>query len=196
VQVIAVGTPSDEDGSADTQYVLAVAREIATHMVDYKVIVNKSTVPVGTADEVQLLMRQVLTDRGEVLDFDVVSNPEFLKEGAAVNDFLKPDRIIIGSESAHAKRHAGSCTSRSIEPRHDFHGCSKRQVTKYAANAMLATKINFMNEMANLAERLGADIEQVRRNRFRPRVATILFTWVWLRGAVSQVIGRGTPGWL
>lgn len=165
VQVIAVGTPSDEDGSADTQYVLAVAREIASHMVDYKVIVNKSTVPVGTADEVQLLMRQVLTDRGEVLDFDVVSNPEFLKEGAAVNDFLKPDRIIIGSESAHAQatmRELYEPFNRNRE-RTIFMDVRSAELTKYAANAMLATKISFMNEMANLAERLGADIEQVRK---------------------------------
>ena len=165
VQVIAVGTPSDEDGSADMQYVLAVAREIASHMVDYKVIVNKSTVPVGTADEVQLLVRQLLADRGEVLDFDVVSNPEFLKEGAAVNDFLKPDRIIVGSESERAKgimRELYEPFNRNRE-RTIFMDVRSAELTKYAANAMLATKISFMNEMANLAERLGADIEQVRK---------------------------------
>lgn len=165
VQVIAVGTPSDEDGSADMQYVLAVAREIASHMVDYKVIVNKSTVPVGTADEVQLLVRQVLADRGEMLDFDVVSNPEFLKEGAAVNDFLKPDRIIIGSDSERAKaimRELYEPFNRNHE-RTIFMDIRSAELTKYAANAMLATKISFMNEMANLAERLGADIEQVRK---------------------------------
>jgi UDPglucose 6-dehydrogenase len=165
VQMIAVGTPSDEDGSADMQFVLAVAREIASHMVDYKVIVNKSTVPVGTADEVQLLVQQMLDDRGQVLDFDVVSNPEFLKEGAAVNDFLKPDRIIVGSERERAKaimRELYEPFNRNRE-RTIFMDVRSAELTKYAANAMLATKISFMNEMANLAEHLGADIEQVRK---------------------------------
>jgi UDPglucose 6-dehydrogenase len=193
VQVIAVGTPSDEDGSADMQYVLAVAREIASHMVDYKVIVNKSTVPVGTADEVQLLVRQVLADRGEMLDFDVVSNPEFLKEGAAVNDFLKPDRIIIGSDSERAKaimRELYEPFNRNHE-RTIFMDIRSAELTKYAANAMLATKISFMNEMANLAERLGADIEQVRKGiGSDPRIGTTLFT-VTVEAVLSIYPGCG-----
>jgi UDPglucose 6-dehydrogenase len=165
VQFIAVGTPSDEDGSADLQYVLAVAESIARDMQDYKVIVNKSTVPVGTADQVQARVSQVLAERGVSIPFDVVSNPEFLKEGAAVNDFLKPDRIIVGIDGEHAR--ALMCElyepfNRSHE-RTIFMDVRSAELTKYAANAMLATKISFMNEMANLAERLGADIEEVRK---------------------------------
>lgn len=165
VQFIAVGTPSDEDGSADLQYVLAVADSIARNMQDYKVIVNKSTVPVGTADKAQARVAQVLAARGVSISFDVVSNPEFLKEGAAVNDFLKPDRIIVGTESERAQtlmRELYEPFNRNHE-RTIFMDVRSAELTKYAANAMLATKISFMNEMANLAERLGADIEEVRK---------------------------------
>jgi UDPglucose 6-dehydrogenase len=160
-----VGTPSDEDGSADLQYVLAVAESIASHMQDYKVIVNKSTVPVGTADKVQARLAQVLATRGVKISFDVVSNPEFLKEGAAVNDFLKPDRIIVGTKSERSRtlmRELYEPFNRNHE-RTIFMDVRSAELTKYAANAMLATKISFMNEMANLAERLGADIEEVRK---------------------------------
>lgn len=165
IQFIAVGTPPDEDGSADMQYVLAVAESIASHMTDYKVIVNKSTVPVGTADQVKAHVQEILDSRSISVDFDVVSNPEFLKEGAAVNDFLKPDRIVIGSGSDKAKE----MMRELYEPfnrNHDrtlFMDVRSAELTKYAANAMLATKISFMNEIANLAERLGADIEEVRK---------------------------------
>jgi len=164
IQFIAVGTPPDEDGSADLKYVLAVARSIASHMQSHKVIVNKSTVPVGTADKVSALVSQVLAARSSPLGFDVVSNPEFLKEGAAVNDCMKPDRIVIGSQSAHAI----SVMKELYAPFNRNHDrmivmdVRSSELTKYAANCMLATKISFMNEMANLAERLGADIEQVR----------------------------------
>ena len=166
VQFIAVGTPPDEDGSADLQYVLAVAQTIATHMTKYKVVVNKSTVPVGTADKVSAAISAVLAQRaGDAPAFDVVSNPEFLKEGAAVNDFLHPDRIVIGSDSERAK----AVMADVYEPfmrNHDrtiYMDVRSAELTKYAANALLATKISFMNEVANLAERLGADIEQVRK---------------------------------
>jgi len=164
IQFIAVGTPPDEDGSADLKYVLAVARSIASHMQSHKVIVNKSTVPVGTADKVGALVSQVLAARSSTLGFDVVSNPEFLKEGAAVNDCMKPDRIVIGSQSVHAI----SVMKELYAPFNRNHDrmivmdVRSSELTKYAANCMLATKISFMNEMANLAERLGADIEQVR----------------------------------
>lgn len=165
MQFIAVGTPADEDGSADLQYVLDVAEEISRNMLDYKVIVNKSTVPVGTAHQMQVRVSQILDERGVDIHFDVVSNPEFLKEGAAVNDFLKPDRIIVGIESERAK----SLMFELYEPfnrnhkRTFFMDLRSAEMTKYVANAMLATKISFMNEMANLAERLGADIEEVRK---------------------------------
>lgn len=167
VQIIAVGTPPDEDGSADMQYVLAVAKTIATHMTDYKVIVNKSTVPVGTADLVATTITAVLASQKQQSTpaFDVVSNPEFLKEGAAVSDFLKPDRIIVGTVSEQAKvimRELYEPFNRSND-RTMFMDVRSAELTKYAANAMLATKISFMNEMANLAERLGADIEEVRK---------------------------------
>lgn len=167
VLFIAVGTPPDECGGADIQYVLAVANSIATHMAEYKVIVNKSTVPVGTANKVTVAINAVLTARAiDVLPrFNVVSNPEFLKEGAAVNDFLKPDRIIIGSDSEQAV----NIVRELYEPFNRNHDITlimdlqSAELTKYAANAMLATKISFMNEIANLAELLGADIEEVRR---------------------------------
>ncbi|WP_415257451.1 UDP-glucose dehydrogenase family protein [Thauera phenylacetica] len=165
VQFIAVGTPPDEDGSADLQYVLAVAEEIARHMPAYRVIVNKSTVPVGTAEKVAERIAQVLAARGEAIAFDVVSNPEFLKEGAAVADFLKPDRILVGTRSARAQermREIYEPFNRNHE-RTLFTDVRSAELTKYAANAMLATRISFMNELANLAERLDADIEEVRK---------------------------------
>ena len=165
VQFIAVGTPPDEDGSADLQYVLAVAESIARHMPRYRVVVNKSTVPVGTADKVQAKIEQILAERGEAIPFDVVSNPEFLKEGAAVGDFLKPDRIIIGTRSARAQERMRELYE-PFNRNHDrtqFMDVRSAELTKYAANAMLATKISFMNELANMAELLGADIEEVRK---------------------------------
>ncbi len=161
---IAVGTPPDENGSADLQYVLKVAETIATHMQEYKVVINKSTVPVGTADKVQAKILEVLQQRNETIAFDVVSNPEFLKEGAAVNDCMRPDRIVVGTASEDVKdlmRELYAPFSRN----HDkiiFMDVRSAELTKYAANCMLATKISFMNEMANLAEKLGADIEMVR----------------------------------
>lgn len=165
LQFIAVGTPPDEDGSADLQYVLAVAKAIGDHMDDYKVVVDKSTVPVGTGDKVKAALRSRLDKRGLELDFDVVSNPEFLKEGAAINDFMKPDRIIVGTDSERAAdllREVYYPFNRSHD-RMIFMDIRSAELTKYAANALLATKISFMNEVANLAERLGADIEEVRR---------------------------------
>ncbi|SDK79890.1 UDPglucose 6-dehydrogenase [Modicisalibacter muralis] len=164
LQFIAVGTPPDEDGSADLQYVLAVARAIGEHMNDYKVIVDKSTVPVGTANNVHETIRQVLAKRGCDLDFNVCSNPEFLKEGAAIEDFTYGARIIVGTESERAKELMRECYA-PYNRHHEklmFMDVRSAELTKYAANAMLATKISFMNEIANLAERLGADIEAVR----------------------------------
>ncbi len=164
-QFIAVGTPPDEDGSADLQYVLAVAKSIAENMEDYRVVIDKSTVPVGTADKVKAVMQQILTARGKALEFDVVSNPEFLKEGAALDDFMKPDRIIIGTDNprtAELLKALYSPFNRSHE-RIIAMDIRSAELTKYAANAMLATKISFMNELANLAEHLGADIEHVRQ---------------------------------
>lgn len=165
IQFIAVGTPPDEDGSADLQFVLAVAESVALHMDGYKVLINKSTVPVGTADKVRERVSAVLAERGAELPFDVVSNPEFLKEGAAVGDFLKPDRIIIGTDSDKAQalmRELYEPFNRNHE-RTMFMDVRSAELTKYAANAMLATKISFMNELANMAELLGADIEEVRK---------------------------------
>ena len=162
---IAVGTPPGEDGSADLQYVLAVARSIAEHMQGYQLIVNKSTVPVGTADRVSQCVAEVLQARGLELDFDVISNPEFLKEGSAVADFQKPDRIVVGTESGRAR----ALMTELYEPfnrnhqRTIFMDVRSAELTKYASNAMLASRISFMNELANMAERLGADIEEVRR---------------------------------
>lgn len=164
-QFIAVGTPPDEDGSADLQYVLAVARTIGLHMTAPKIVVDKSTVPVGTADRVRQALTEELSQRGSELDFWVVSNPEFLKEGAAIEDCQKPDRIVLGADSDHAldrMKHLYSPFNRN----HDkiiTMDIRSAELTKYAANAMLATKISFMNEIANLAERVGADVEQVRR---------------------------------
>ncbi|ANJ66963.1 UDP-glucose 6-dehydrogenase [Halothiobacillus diazotrophicus] len=164
IQFIAVGTPPDEDGSADLQYVRAVARSIGAHMTTSKVVVNKSTVPVGTGDQVRAEVQGQLDQRGLSLTFDVVSNPEFLKEGAAVNDFMKPDRIIVGTTDPHSERLMRELYA-PFNRNHDrmlVMDLRSAELTKYAANAMLATKISFMNELANLAERLGADIEQVR----------------------------------
>ena len=165
VQFIAVGTPPDEDGSADLKYVTAVARTIAEHMTEPKVVIDKSTVPVGTADKVRAVMSDKLKERGVDITFDVVSNPEFLKEGAAVADCMRPERIVIGTDNPDA-----------IDPIRELYEPFNRnhdrmilmdirsaELTKYAANCMLATKISFMNEMSNLAEMLGADIEKVRQ---------------------------------
>ncbi|MBM4208589.1 MAG: UDP-glucose/GDP-mannose dehydrogenase family protein [Gammaproteobacteria bacterium] len=163
-QFIAVGTPPDEDGSADLQYVLAVAKAIAEHMNEYRIVVDKSTVPVGTADKVRDLIRQTLAERGADFEFDVVSNPEFLKEGAAINDFMKPDRIVIGTDNPRTTELLKALYTPFNRSHERIIAMDVRsaELTKYAANAMLATKISFMNELANLAERLGADIEQVR----------------------------------
>ena len=161
---IAVGTPPDEDGSADLQHVLAVATDIGRHMDDYRVVVTKSTVPVGTADKVRDAIDTALKEKGSTISFSVVSNPEFLKEGAAVEDFLKPDRIVVGAEDERAialMRELYAPFNRNHE-RTIIMDIRSAEMTKYAANAMLATKISFMNEMANLAELLGADIENVR----------------------------------
>ena len=165
IQFIAVGTPPDEDGSADLQYVLAAARNIGRYMDGYKVVVDKSTVPVGTADKVRAALAEVLVERDAQLDYSVVSNPEFLKEGAAIEDFMKPDRIVVGAEDERAvemMRRLYAPFQRNHE-RILFMDVRSAELTKYAANAMLATRISFMNELANLAETLGADIELVRR---------------------------------
>jgi len=176
LQFIAVGTPPDEDGSADLQYVVAAARNIGRNMREYKVVVNKSTVPVGTADKVRVAITEELNGRdllpsssgkgapGE-LGFSVISNPEFLKEGAAIEDFMKPDRIIIGAEDARAVELMRELYA-PFQRNHDrliVMDVKSAELTKYAANAMLATRISFMNELANLAEKLGADIDFVRK---------------------------------
>jgi len=164
LQLIAVGTPPDEDGSADLRYVLAVARTIGQHMTSYKVVVTKSTVPVGTADKVRAAVDETLKARGGGIDFDIVSNPEFLKEGAAIADFMKPDRVVIGTDSERAEELMRAVYEPFIRNRDRMIVMDVRssELTKYAANAMLATKISFMNELANLAEHFGADIESVR----------------------------------
>jgi UDPglucose 6-dehydrogenase len=164
IQFIAVGTPPDEDGSADLQYVVAAARNIGRHMTDYKLVVDKSTVPVGTADKVKAALQEELAKRGVAIEFNVASNPEFLKEGAAVDDFMKPDRIVIGTDSEHATALLRQLYA-PFQRNHDrltVMDVRSAELTKYAANAMLATRISFMNELAVLAEKLGADIEQVR----------------------------------
>ncbi|HUG78133.1 MAG TPA: UDP-glucose/GDP-mannose dehydrogenase family protein [Burkholderiales bacterium] len=164
LQLIAVGTPPGEDGSADLQHVLAAASAIGRHMQDYKVIATKSTVPVGTADRVQGVLKEELSARKLDVKFSVVSNPEFLKEGAAVEDFKRPDRIIIGADDARAialLRQLYAPFQRNHE-RVMVMGVRSAELTKYAANSMLATRISFMNEIANLAEALGADVEEVR----------------------------------
>jgi len=164
VQFIAVGTPPDEDGSADLQYVTAAARNIGKHMNEYKVVVDKSTVPVGTADKVRAALQEELAARKSNLDFSVVSNPEFLKEGDAVADFMRPDRIVIGAEDERAIKLMRELYAQ-FNRNHDrivVMDTRSAELTKYAANAMLATRISFMNELANLADIVGADIEQVR----------------------------------
>ncbi len=162
---IAVGTPPEEDGSADMQYVLSAARDIGRRMTDFKVVVDKSTVPVGTADRVSAAIAEELALRGAALHFAVVSNPEFLKEGAAIEDFMKPDRIVIGAddERAIAAMRAVYAPFMRNHDRLFVMDARSAELTKYAANAMLATRISFMNEIANLADDLGADIEHVRR---------------------------------
>lgn len=165
LQFIAVGTPPDEDGSADLQYVTSSARNIGRHMTEYKVIIDKSTVPVGTADKVRAVVQAELKSRNLDLEFSVVSNPEFLKEGAAVADFMRPDRIVIGAEDERAIRLLRELYAQFTR-NHDrivVMDVRSAELTKYAANAMLATRISFMNELANLADKVGADIEQVRQ---------------------------------
>ncbi len=165
IQFIAVGTPPDEDGSADLQYVVAAARNIGKYMTSHKVVVDKSTVPVGTADKVKAAIVEELLTRNKTIDFSVVANPEFLKEGAAVEDFMRPDRIIIGADDdkgIEAMRALYAPFQRNHE-RLVVMDVRSAELTKYAANAMLATRISFMNELANLAELLGADIESVRK---------------------------------
>jgi len=165
IQMIAVGTPSGEDGSADLQYVVAAARAIARNMSEYKVIVDKSTVPVGTADIVREIVQDELDSRGVEIEFSVVSNPEFLKEGAAIEDFNRPDRIVIGAEEERAIKLMREMYA-PFQRNHDrlmVMDIKSAELTKYAANAMLATRISFMNELANLAEKVGADIEHVRK---------------------------------
>ena len=164
MQFIAVGTPPDEDGSADMQYVLAAARNIGARMTEYKIVVDKSTVPVGTADRVRQEIAATLAGRGMALPFAVVSNPEFLKEGAAVDDFMRPDRVVIGAgdERAIAAMRAIYAPFQRNHERLLVMDVRSAELTKYAANAMLATRISFMNELANLADSLGADIEHVR----------------------------------
>src|SRR3979409_2116809 len=163
-QLIAVGTPQGEDGSADLRYVLTVARTIATHLNRYCIVITKSTVPVGTADKVRAELERTLLGRGVNGEFDVVSNPEFLKEGAAIADFMKPDRVVIGTDNPRTTELMRALYE-PFNRNHDrlivmdIRSC---ELTKYAANAMLATKISFMNELANIAERVGADIERVR----------------------------------
>ena len=164
IQFIAVGTPPDEDGSADLQYVVAAACNIGKHMTDYKLVVNKSTVPVGTADKVRASLQEELDQRGAKLEFSVASNPEFLKEGAAIEDFMRPDRIVIGTDNERAAQLMSTLYA-PFQRNHErliLMDIRSAELTKYAANAMLATRISFMNELANLAEKLGADIESVR----------------------------------
>ena len=163
-QFVSVGTPPDEDGSADLKHVLAVARAIGENMDDYRIVIDKSTVPVGTADKVKAEIQTQLDKRNSPIEFDVVSNPEFLKEGAAIGDFMKPDRIVVGTDNPRTTELLRTL----YEPFNRSHDrmismdIRSAELTKYAANAMLATKISFMNELANMAEHFGADIEQVR----------------------------------
>jgi len=163
-QFIAVGTPPDEDGSADLKYVLAVAEAIGQNLSEYRVVVTKSTVPVGTADKVKAKIDATLRARGVQIEFDAVSNPEFLKEGAAISDFMKPDRIVVGTDNPRTAELLKALYDPFTRNRDRMIVMDVRssELTKYAANAMLATKISFMNELANLAERMGADIEKVR----------------------------------
>ena len=163
-QMIAVGTPPDEDGSADLRHVLAVAETIGRYMDEYKVVMTKSTVPVGTADKVRGKVAATLKARGAEHEFDIVSNPEFLKEGAAISDFMKPDRVVVGTDNPRTAELLKTLYDPFTRNRERMVTMDVRsaELTKYAANAMLATKISFMNELANLAERMGADIEKVR----------------------------------
>jgi len=165
VYFIAVGTPPGEDGSADLQYVLAVARDIGMHMQRYVIVVDKSTVPVGTADKVRAAIREELGKRGADIPFDVVSNPEFLQEGDAVDDFMRPDRVVVGADSEQARKVMRDLylPFMRTHERLIFMGVRDAEMTKYAGNAMLATKISFMNEIANLCERMGVDVENVRQ---------------------------------
>jgi UDPglucose 6-dehydrogenase len=165
LQFIGVGTPPDEDGSADLRYVLAAARNLGRYMTDYKVIINKSTVPVGASDKVRSAVRNELSQRGVDIDFSVVSNPEFLKEGAAIEDFMRPDRIVVGADDERAVLLMRELYAPFIRnnDRLLVMDLKSAEFTKYAANAMLATRISFMNELALLAEKIGADIEHVRR---------------------------------
>ena len=164
IAFIAVGTPMGEDGSADLQYVLAVAKSIGEHMQHYMVVVDKSTVPVGTAEKVKAAIQSELDKRGAEIGFDVVSNPEFLKEGAAIEDFMHPDRVVVGAESEKAMQIMHDLYAPFMIKSDRFIGMDVKsaEMTKYAANAMLATKISFMNEMANICERVGADVNKVR----------------------------------
>jgi UDPglucose 6-dehydrogenase len=164
-QMIAVGTPPDEDGSADLRYVLEVARTIGEYMDEYKIVMTKSTVPVGTADKVRAKLAATLAARGASHEYDVVSNPEFLKEGAAIGDFMKPDRVVVGTDNPRTAELLKTLYDPFTRNRERMIVMDVRssELTKYAANAMLATKISFMNELANLAERVGADIEKVRQ---------------------------------
>ncbi len=169
IQYIAVGTPPDEDGSADLQYVLSAARNIGRYMTNFKVVIDKSTVPVGTADKVKAAIADELTKAQRQVDYSVVSNPEFLKEGAAVEDFMRPDRIVVGTYDDQLGQRAKELMRKLYAPFNRHHertfymDVGSAELTKYAANAMLATRISFMNELANLAERVGADIEHVRQ---------------------------------
>lgn len=165
LQFIAVGTPPGEDGSADLSHVVMAARAVGRYMTDYRVVVNKSTVPVGTAEKVSAAISDELAKRGTTIPFSVVSNPEFLKEGAAIEDFMRPDRIVIGSDDDRATQRLHDLYA-PFQRNHErlmLMSVRSAELTKYAANAMLATRISFMNDLANLAERLGADIEEVRR---------------------------------
>lgn len=165
LQFIAVGTPPDEDGSADMKYVLSAARNIGRHMTDYRVVIDKSTVPVGTADKVRATIDAELAARGVKVDFAVVSNPEFLKEGAAIEDFMRPDRVVVGADDERAILLMRALYAPFLR-NHDrllVMDVRSAEFTKYAANAMLATRISFMNELSRLADRVGADIEQVRQ---------------------------------
>jgi len=168
LQFIAVGTPPDADSRADLQFVLAASKNIAKYMTSFKVIINKSTVPVGTADKVQSVINEVQAKRGTQIPFSIISNPEFLKEGAAIDDFMRPDRIVIGSEEDDDGIKAREIMKSLYAPFNRNHertyymDIRSAELTKYAANAMLATRISFMNELANLADEIGADIEKVR----------------------------------
>ena len=190
IQFIAVGTPPDEDGSADLQHVLAAAKNIGSRMTEDKILVDKSTVPVGTANKVSAVIAEELQKRDIKLKHSVVSNPEFLKEGAAVDDFMRPDRIVIGGDDAHAIQQMRELYA-PFNRNHDriiVMDVKSAELTKYAANAMLATRISFMNELANVAEKLGADIEMVRLGIGSTLVSVTIFS--------IQVAATGGPAFL